>query len=430
MQSKNKLFYGWWVVIGITFMSFATTANPFSIILKQLMTEFNSGRGMISLATSISIVAGGITGLFLGKLLLNHSPKIFILCGSIICGICFLLMSLSQNLWQYYTLSFIWGASGAGAGAIPMFTLLSRWFSKKWGTAIGITMTGSAIGMMAMAPLIGLIAQNSGWRATYVFAGALVLVINIPITLLLIKDSPEKMGLARDGASPAQITENTPATGSEKSASVSAKHGFGSYLKKPALWLVGFTFTLVAIGDVAVTQHQVSFLTDMGISATMAASALGFTMGISGIGKLASGWIADRFSSRYVTMAFIIIEFSGIFILMNAHNMSMVWLFVIVYGIATGAAGTLLPCVLTDIFGTAGFSVLFSVIDIFYKAGYTIGGPLAGFIFDATKSYSLVFVLITVFYFLAMLTIYFAFGSGPGFLHRKTQSFESTNSQV
>jgi MFS family permease len=387
-------------------------ANPFGIILKDLMAEFNSTRGLVSLSLSISVIASGICGLFIGKLVIKKSPKKFLIGGVIPGGVSLLALSISPALWYVYVMFFIYGAAMAAAGVIPIFTILSRWFKRKWGTAVGLVMTGTAVGGMVLSPINGFIRDNLGWQYTFIFAGALLLVVNIPLVLFVVKDDPGEMGLLPDG-DPAP--ERPPAVTADTVAQTTGTAGVKilDYFKKYQLWLIGFGFMLVSLGDQAVTQHQVSFITDMNISYALAASALGFTLGLSGAGRLIAGWLADRFSSRYVSILFTLVALAGILILMRADTMSKVWFFVIVYGLGTGASTTMLPLVITDIFGAASFSFLFAVIDIFYKTGSIVGTPMAGFIFDATGSYQLVFIIVAVFYSLSMFCVYFAFGPKP-----------------
>jgi len=409
MKNGNKLFYGWWIVTAITIISFTTAATPFSVVLKQLMQEFNSGRGMVSLAPSISMIAGGITGIVVGRLLKTRKPKIFMLYGAIIGGLSLLLISIAHSLWTLYVFFFLLGVAVGGITMISMFSLLSKWFTRKWGTAVGFATAGGAVGNMAITPLYALIMNTFGWRATYVLSGLLVLLIDIPLICFVLKDSPESMGLYSDG-----IKTNIP----EESETIPRENAgvkltISDYLKRFPLWLIGISLALVAIGDNAVMQHQVSFLTDMNISTTIAASALGFTFGISIIAKLGSGWLADRISTRYVTILFLILEVAGIFVLMKANTISKVWLFVVIYGLGAGAAGTLMPLIIREVFGSAYFSILFSFANILYTAGAVIGIPLAGFIFDATASYSMVFVIVASAYMAAILGIYIAFGINP-----------------
>lgn len=410
MSAKQpRFFYGWWVVLAIMMIFFAMTANPFNIVLKQLMTEFDSGRGMVSLAPSMSTISGGIAGLFVGRLLINQRPKRFMLGGIILGGVSLLLISLTQELWQVYVLYFINGVAMAGAGALAMFTLLSKWFVKKFGTVSGIVMAGGALGSM-ITPLVGIIAENLGWRATYIFSGTILLVMCIPLILFVIKDSPDKIGLSPDG----ETVYNEPGKATiPSSAPVKQTANLSVYFKRPALWAMGLSFLFIAIGDSAVTAHQVSFITDMNIREAVAASALGFTLGISAISRMGSGWLADRISSRYVVIMFLIIEVGGMLLLMQASTISDIWLFVVVYGLGVGASTTLLPLVLKDIFGTAAFSMLFAVLDLFFRGGYTLGIPFAGFVFDATGSYRLVFTIIIVLYITAGTIMYFTFGASP-----------------
>jgi sugar phosphate permease len=359
------------------------------------------------------MIAAGITGIFVGRMLHRNSPKKFLLWGSVVGGVTLLLLSLANSLWFLYAFSVIAGLAGGFSNAISIFTLLSRWFVRKWGTALGIAMAGGGIGSIVFQPLVGIIAQNFGWRAMYLFAGSLILAINVPLILFVFKDNPESMGLLPDGdkskeiASPLKdkpLTQPTPTLENTR---------LFSYLKRPPLWLVSISFAFIAIGYSAVTAHEVSFITDMKISATIAASALGITLGLGAISSLASGWLSDRLISRYVTILFLLLAIVGMLILIQADTMYKIWLFVVISGIGVGAYLTLLPIVTRDIFGADNFSAIFGFALVLLFTGTAIGTPLAGFMFDTTRSYHSVFVIVTVLYVAAVFGIYFAFGANP-----------------
>jgi sugar phosphate permease len=153
---------------------------------------------------------------------------------------------------------------------------LSRWFTRKWGTAIGIAMAGGGIGSIAIQPLVGILAQNYGWQATYIFAGSLVLAVNVPLILFVLKDRPESMGLLSDGDEPGQTavpeSGNLPVKSTVKLQNTGPDNERFTYLKNPSLWLMGISFAFVSIGSSAITTQEVSFLTDMHVSDTIAAS--------------------------------------------------------------------------------------------------------------------------------------------------------------
>jgi sugar phosphate permease len=366
----------------------------------------------------------GITGIFVGKMLGRYKPRTFLIWGCVIGGVSSLILALASNLWFFYIISFIAGIAAGFSNAIAMFTLLSKWFVKKWGTALGVSMAGGGIGSIIIQPLVGIIAQNYGWRATYLFSGLLVLCLNVPMVLFVLKDSPESMGLLPDGVAPEENNRPQTSRPAEQiaKAPVPAANPAGglAYLKSPALWLVGISFAFVSIGSSAVTTHEVSFITDMNISATVAAWARGITLGIGAISALASGWLADRMISRYVSILFFLIAVVGMLVLIQATTMSAIWLFVVIYGLGIGASGTLLPILTRDIFGPANFSVLFGFLVVLFSLGNAVGTPLAGYMFDATGSYQTVFMIVTGLYALVILGIYFAFGANPKPLLRRS----------
>jgi Sugar phosphate permease len=426
MRKSNKVFYGWWIVLVITILFFIGGAAPFAVVLKQLMAQFHTGRGEVSLSQSITSIAGGITGIFVGRILHRHSPRRFMLWGTIISGFCTLLLSLAHSLLFLYVFFLIGGVAGAFSNAIAVFTVLSRWFTRKWGTAIGIAMAGGGIGSIIIQPLVGIIAQNYGWQATYLFAGSLVLAVNVPLILFVLKDRPESMGLLPDGDKPGEtaglLNGKIVVQPSAKLTNTDRNNPLFIYLKNPSLWLMGISFAFVAIGSSAITTQEVSFLTDMHVSDTVAATARGITLGIGAISALASGWLADRLISRYVTILFFFLSMLGMLILIPAVSMSQIWPFVIIYGLGIGAGGTLLPIVTRDIFGAGDFSAMFGFVIVLLAVGNSVGAPLAGFMYDATGSYHRVFVIITAIYIVAMIGIYFSFGANPKPLVRPAKS--------
>jgi sugar phosphate permease len=423
MKKGKKLFHGWWMVLVITVMFLTGNAAPLAIVLKQLMNQFQTGRGEVSLCQSISMIAMGITGIFVGKMLHRYQPRTFLLWGSIVGGVSSLLLAFTSSIWIFYVISLFAGIAGGFSNAISMFTLLSKWFVRKWGQALGVAMAGGGIGSIVIQPLVGIIAQNYGWRAPYLFAGLIVLVLNVPLVLFVLKDNPESMGLLPDGDEPDKIagpTKSKPAVQTAAAPPPAGTTGLASFLKSPALWFVGICFALISIGSSAVTTHEVSFITDMNVSATTAAWVRGITLGIGSISAIASGWLADRFISRYVSILFFLIAMVGMIVLVQADTMSKVWLFAVIYGVGIGASGTLLPIVTRDIFGADNFSVLFGFVVVLFSLGNAVGTPLAGFMFDATGSYQSVFSIITVLYAAAVIWIYFAFGANPKPLMRRS----------
>jgi MFS family permease len=309
----------------------------------------------------------------------------------------------------------LFGASIGMSGAVVVMALLSKWFVRKRGQAVGIALSGMYIGSIAVVPLVGLIAEQFGWRSTYLLAGSLILAIGIPLILLVIKDTPQEMGLFPDGENISRLAINVTTREVSPATSPKAQQaGLSTQLKRWPLWLIILSFSIVSMANAAITQHEFSFVTDIGIPSTIAASALGFTMGLGGIGGFISGYMADRISRRYVSGIFLLISIIGVVILMHASNITSLWLFVVVFGLASGVPGILLPLVISDIFGSAKLPVVFGFVNILFTIGFAAGPPLAGFIFDIAGSYSPVFFVAIIFYIVSLFAIYFTYGVKPG----------------
>jgi MFS family permease len=269
-----------------------------------------------------------------------------------------------------------------------------------------------SFGSLALTPLVSFIAQNYGWRATYLLAGSILLAVCVPLGTFVVKDDPKQRRLLPDGDKINGSTGNSNNRPTLPVANPAApKTGLTTYLKGLPLWLIIISFPLASMGNVAITQHEFSFVTDMGISAAIAASAFGFTAGLGGLGGFISGWLADRISPRYVAIISLILSILGVLLLMRVNSIPSLWVFVIVFGFASSVPGILLPLVIGDIFGSASLAVVFGFVNIIFTFGFAFGPPLAGFIFDATGSYSLVFLIVIFLYAVSIITIYFTYGS-------------------
>ena len=184
INRRKRIFYGWWVVaatFGILFVFAGTGFYSLGVLFKPLMNEFGWSRGTTSLAQTIFMLANAVGGLLVGKLIGRYGARIIVLIGSIIGGISFILLSQTYNIWYLYFFYALVGMGiGGAAGMVPAGVLVSNWFSRKIGLAMGIVSSGLALGAALLLPSIGFVIASFGWRVAYIFMGSVVLLINIP----------------------------------------------------------------------------------------------------------------------------------------------------------------------------------------------------------------------------------------------------------
>jgi len=417
MIRRQGLFYGWWIVaaaLGLMFLTGGTGFYTYSVLLKPLMAEFGWTRAATSAAQSIYFAVYGAAGVLFGKLIQRYSIRKIVFLGVLIKGTAFLLLSLTSSIWYLYIIYFFVGLGTGAAGMVPLATLVSNWFIRRRGMAMGITMAGIALGAMLIVPTVSFIVESFGWRTAFIFMGLIYYLGGIPLALFVLKTKPEEMGVLPDGEEPSEIKKVPARASTTRSTITGTETGRATTLLKGLpIWLLSGGFFLAMGGQMGILVHEAPFITDMGVSAMTAAVALGFTGGMGGIGKVSLGWLTDRLSTRYVVLLCFTIQIVGVLILMRTHTMAMLWLFVVVFGFGMGGTVALMPLAVGDRFGLAPFGVVFGIVNFLHTIGSTMGPLFAGYVFDVTGSYSFAFTTFLATYIVAIVAIYFTWGTDP-----------------
>ena len=401
--ARPKIFYGWWIIavsMVVLFITIGLGYNSFGIFFKTLITEFGWSRATLSGAMSIFLLAWGFVCPVVGRLTDRHGPRRLIIWGTIALGISFYLLSLTNTLWHLYLIYALAGAAAAACSEIPVSAVVSNWFKKKRGIAMGITNVGMSLGGLALAPAVSLLILNLGWRETFLIMGPFTLVVILPLVAPIMRTRPQEMGLLPDGERGLgeAIVSNVPGNNPNQNNKVS--------IRTKELWLIGVIFSLASYGIIGITIHQVPFLIDMGLTLTAAAVMLGLTTGIGILSKLSFGYFADRLSPKWMMIICIALQAGGVFILMQSNSLGMVWVFVIVFGLGSGATGTLRPLVIGEFFGINSFGKNFGFTELIRRLGAAAGPFVAGYIFDISGSYYYAFITIIVAYLVGMVILF------------------------
>jgi len=249
----KKFFYGWWVVltaaIGLLLGYAPIFVFSFGVFVKSLVKEFHSNRTQISLAFTLANVMFSVSSPLAGRLVDRFGVRRVMLPGTLIFG--FLLISfkfISTSLWQLYVIFLALGLIG-GTAQVPYIKVVSNWFDRRRGLALGLTMAGVATGAIVMPPIAQRLISVLGWRSAYATLSVLGLVVAIPMVALFLKDSPKEKGLLPDGGVDflAQSEERPEKQGLTWSAARSSS----------TFWLMVCGFSLVGASVHACVIHLV-----------------------------------------------------------------------------------------------------------------------------------------------------------------------------
>ena len=347
-------------------------------------------------AFTIYFLIAGASSPFIGRLISRYAAKIVISAGAFTAGLGFILLSQMNNQWHYYLGYTVIGAGIASIGHVPSTVVVSNWFEKRRGTAIGIMSTGIGAGGFIMSPIIGgYLIPGFGWRTTYLVLAALIWCLLIPLALLVIKTRPSDIGLQPDGRPDSEVVAE------EASSPPTRGLTLRMALAIPAFWLIAVSFLTGGFGQVGSLQSLVPHLTDIGFPAAMAAGALGILGVGSTIGKFGFGWLCDWVPAKYSCAIGLGFQAAGILILMTIAPTSpptRVWLAALILGLGVGSWLPTLSMLVSTNFGLTAYGTIYGLMNFAQSFGIAAGPLTAGNIFDATGSYYWAFIVFLALY--------------------------------
>lgn len=383
----------------------------FGIFYKPFTLEFGWSRAEIALTMTIYLATMGLTSPVIGKLTERFSPQKIIIAGTMVGSICFVLVSRVTALWQLYGLYFIMGWAYSACGAIPVTTVVAKWFIHKRGLAVGIAVAGISLGGFIIAPTGAYVMELFGWRPTFLYLAVLSFVLVIPPTLFIVRNTPQEMGLLPYGEttqtddstidSLSHIHINTSSLEPGKSWTLSAA------MKTWTFWSMCIAFCLIYMGVGTVLQHQIVHLSDMGVPLTAAAVALGLTGAIGAFGKVFMGFMCDKVAAKHAAVFCFALQALGILLLLLAQSMSLIWVFVIIFGFAMGGQYALQPLVSVYFYGLKNFATIYGIVYMASALGSATGPLAAAYMYDLTGTYRYAFTASIAAALLAAVTMFF-----------------------
>jgi len=351
----------------------------FGIFLRPLTLEFSWERGALSGAFSMMMLVGGVMAIFAGRLTDRCGPRPLLTVSGLLFGIGFLSMSQVSSLVQMYL---IWGiimGIGSSGAFIPLVSTIPRWFSKKRGLAMGLTVAGYGLGAVITPALTQWLISSYGWQQASVTLGLISLVVVIPVAQFM-KQSPQRMGLKPYG-------EDDSADNINFRASAWGGLSFAQAVKTSRFWYLGSIFFGFMFCFGLLIVHIVPYAVDVGISAMVAASIVSLFGGTSIIGRFATGFFSDKAGARRVLVGCVVVFTSALVWLLFARESWMFYLFAVVFGIACGGIVPLYTLISAELFGLRFLGITSATMAFLGSIGAAVGAPIAGSIFDVTGSY-------------------------------------------
>jgi len=391
---KPNLFYGWVIVLvgGLTlFVAFGVRLS-FSVFFVALLDEFGWSRAGTALIFSTSMVVFTLASTPSGMALDRWGVRRVFGAGAGLLGVGLLLSSRTQTLPSLaLTYGVIAGLGLTILGLGPQASVVSRWFIRRRGIAIGLTFSGTGLGALLLIPLSAFLIGKIGWQSTYIVLAVLALAL-IPIIVAFLRLSPDLVGLHPDGDKPDQSHQNpstAPAVG----------WTMAQVIRSPAFWFV-IIASLVSIGPLRMlTVHQLAVIEDGGVDRMFAASIIGLTGAVTIFAFIFWGGLSDRIGRRWAYLLGSICLLAAIGLLANLPaNGTTTWLilYALMLGLGEGSRSSLITAVASDLFPGDALGAVNGAVGSAFGAGAALFPWLAGRIYDQSASYTLAFQLAAV----------------------------------
>ncbi|MBN1152014.1 MAG: MFS transporter [Dehalococcoidia bacterium] len=403
LPSSPRMFYGYWIVafafLCLT-MCIGCGSFVFSLFVSPLQTDLAWTRGEIMVGFTIFWVMMGVASPLFGRVLDKHGARRAIPMGAVVMGLGFVVLNMVDSLALFYLGYVLVGAGAAGIGPVPTSAIVSNWFRKKRGTAVGITSAGIGAGGVVMAPIVGYLLENFDWRTAYLAMAIIIWVAIIPLSLLLVRTRPEDMGLHPDGE-----PERKDLSGSDTGSRVA----WGFSLRQAAatlpFWLIALSYLLGNFSSMGGLQAQVPNLNDIGFPTATAAAALGAIGLGSGVGKIFFGWLCDRMQPRLASAIGLALQCAAVLILLQVRpdsSMALVWAYALLMGFGAGSWLPTMSMLVGRSFGLAFYGSVFGVVNLAQSIGTATGPLVAGVMFDNMGTYRWAFILFAALYGIAI----------------------------
>lgn len=410
------LFYGW-VIVGVAFVTLwvsngmtlsgltvfdnellAALNQPSSIeplrqmaaeggargwIAAQILTDDGTiSRAAYKFRDTLTLLSAGLIGLLAGAVADRIGIRPLMVFGLVLLSGCNLMYGRVDTIWEMYGIHFLFGIVLTTAGLIVNVMLVSRWFVRLRGVAIGITLAGTSLGNALLPTINTLLIQSEGWRAAFAWIAILPLLL-IPPILLLVKDKPADKGLAPLGG--------VQTAAGRASADDLPGMTYAQALRDRNLWLIALIAFCTFYAILGAASNLFLYLSGRDFTPQMAAAGIGlvFTLGL--VGKIGSGVLADLIGKKRVFVLGLAVMFAGSLLLLMPEA---IWIGLVLFGFGWGGLYTLLQLLCADIFGLRALGKIIGTITILDAAGGGLGPFLTGFFYDVSGSYQLSFAVI------------------------------------
>ena len=375
------------VLVVSTYLVMTANGGMFLLVvsLKQMAGDFDWPRTVPSLAYALFFAGAGLGGIAMGWWYDRRGAGPVTLLGLAMIGTGAALVGSIDSRWQLYVIYGVMiGLLGYASIYGPLCINVMRWFEHRRGFAIGLVTAGEGIGGTIWPPVFRHFNETIGWRDTYLWFGAFVLVTALPLSVVLWRRMPGRGTGSRDGGGRIVDSQTVAPVARRRPIRLSA-------------FATQTAFCLAIVGccvSMAIpVAHLVAHASDLGHATARATEMLAVALFISTVVRFVVGALAvDRFGGLVALLAFSGLQTAAMLFYAAVDGMLALYAVSALFGIGYGGVNICYPVLVREHLPPAEAGRRLGVVLLFGTLGMALGGWLAGWIFDTTGSYQPAFL--------------------------------------
>jgi len=357
----------------------------FSVFFLPLSQDLNLSRASTSLVFSLARAQGAFEGPIAGYFMDRYGPRPLMIMALVMTGVGHMLLS---NIHSYLALVVVYMgvvslSFHAGFMDAPML-IANTWFIRKRTMAMALISGSIGIGGFIFTPLLSNAVHTFGWRQAAFGCGVTFILIGMPLALL-VRRSPESMGLEPDGDPTPPRDENSVSRQENQNA---ADFTVAQAVRTQAFWFITGATAIRVIVLSAVNVHYIALMVWKGMTPQRAAFFLAAQAFMALPSHLIFGWLGDRMSKPHLMSSCMLLASASMVVLANVHSEWAVLIFIAMFSVVESTFPVNWSTV-GEYFGRRNFAKIRGSMSFVSTWGSVIGPVIAGAIYDRTENYTI-----------------------------------------
>ena len=362
-------------ITGTSFWSIGLYVTP-------LEEEFGWSRTLLQTGIAVSLLVSGIASPLAGRLIDRRGPRFAIIFGTVLTCASFVLLATTSSIVEWYLYFSINAFFRGFMFYIPFQVLMSRWFVRKRGRAVGILAMGFSGGVV-LVPVMQQIIDHVSWEMSFIFAAVVLAATFLPVALFVVRDHPAQMGLDPDG-DPRPLTNTA---GADVQVGLTVRQT----LKTLNFWVIALAFVAIFFGQFGWILNGVPVYESFGISRE-AIAVLVLGQGACGlISRPTFGYLAERFPSIELASVVLagVLALGMAVLLVTGGSWLGIGLFMACWLVGSAGGPILEALILPRVFGLKHLGAIMGTMFMLDTIGQFLVPIASGAIYDARQSYDL-----------------------------------------